>query len=118
MACSSCVSRSKMTVSFLTTPRFWLTVRSRLYCQLLNKEYYSGARNGKLIYDDDTMFDILKECEEHGYSVSIHTNGNGATEQVLRVVKRLREENPTSIYRHTVEHVQLATETSWHACMN
>ena len=77
---------------------------------LLNKEYYSGARNGKLIYDDDTMFDILKECEEHGYSVSIHTNGNGATEQVLRVVKRLREENPTSIYRHTVEHVQLATE--------
>jgi len=56
------------------------------------------------------MFDILKECEEHGYSVSIHTNGNGATEQVLRVVKRLREENPTSIYRHTVEHVQLATE--------
>lgn len=77
---------------------------------LLNKEYYSGAKNGKLIYDDDTMFDILKECEEHGYSVSIHTNGNGATEQVLRVVKRLREENPTSIYRHTVEHVQLATE--------
>lgn len=77
---------------------------------LLNKEYYSGAKNGKLIYDDDTMFDILKECEEHGYSVSIHTNGNGATEQVLRVVKRLREENPTSIYRHTVEHVKLATE--------
>lgn len=77
---------------------------------LLNKEYYSGAKNGKLIYDDDTMFDILKECEEHGYSVSIHTNGNGATEQVLRVVKRLREENPTSIYRHTVEQVQLATE--------
>lgn len=77
---------------------------------LLNKEYYSGAKNGKLIYDDDTMFDILKECEEHGYSVSIHTNGNGATEQVLRVVKRLREENPNSIYRHTVEHVQLATE--------
>lgn len=77
---------------------------------LLNKEYYSGAKNGKLIYDDDTMFDILKECEEHGYSVSIHTNGNGATEQVLRVVKRLREENPTSIYRHTVEHVQFATE--------
>lgn len=77
---------------------------------LLNKEYYSGAKNGKLIYDDDTMFDILKECEEHGYSVSIHTNGNGATEQVLRVVKRLREENPTSIYRHTVEHVQLANE--------
>lgn len=29
MACSSCVSRSKMTVSFLTTPRFWLTVLSR-----------------------------------------------------------------------------------------
>ena len=25
---------------------------------LLNKEYYSGARNGKLIYDDDTMFDL------------------------------------------------------------
>lgn len=77
---------------------------------LLNKEYYSGAKNGKLIYDDDTLFNMIKECEEHGYSVSIHTNGNGATEQVLRVVKRLRDENPTSIYRHTVEHVQLATE--------
>lgn len=77
---------------------------------LLNKEYYSGAKNGKLIYDDDTLFNMIKECEAHGYSVSIHTNGNGATEQVLRVVKRLRDENPTSIYRHTVEHVQLATE--------
>ena len=77
---------------------------------LLNKEYYSGAKNGKLIYDDDTLMAMIKECEDHGYSVSIHTNGNGATEQVLRVVQRLREENPTTIYRHTVEHVQLATE--------
>ena len=66
---------------------------------LLNKEYYSGAKNGKLIYDDDTLMAMIKECEDHGYSVSIHTNGNGATEQVLRVVQRLREENPTTIYR-------------------
>ncbi|WP_177567278.1 amidohydrolase [uncultured Phascolarctobacterium sp.] len=77
---------------------------------LLSKEYYSGAKNGKLIYSDDALCEMLQDCETHGYSASIHTNGNGATEQVLRVVQRLRDDNPTSIYRHTVEHVQLATE--------
>ena len=85
---------------------------------LLNKEYYSGAKNGKLIYDDDTMFDILKECEEHGYSVSIHTNGNGATEQVLRVVKRLRKKTQPASTAILWSMCSWQLKTSWHACMN
>ena len=70
---------------------------------LLNKEYYSGAKNGKLIYDDDTMFDILKECEEHGYSVSIHTNGKKTQPASTAILWSM---------------CSWQLKTSWHACMN
>lgn len=77
---------------------------------LLSKTYYNGVQNGKLIFSDEAMYNTLKDCEDHGYAVSIHTNGNGATEQALRVIESLRKQNPTKMFRHTLEHAQLATE--------
>lgn len=46
-------------------------------------------------------------------SVSVHTNGNGATEAVINAIERVRKESPSIGFRHSMEHCQLATENQF-----
>lgn len=77
---------------------------------LLDERYYDGQENGGMIMDQAALQSSIRDIEEHGYAVSVHTNGNGATENLLQVFEALRSENPAALYRHSLEHNQLVTE--------
>lgn len=72
-----------------------------------------GKENGILMVDEDHLVKLIQIAEEHGMSVSVHTNGNGATEAVINAVKKVREESPDIGFRHSLEHCQLATENQF-----
>lgn len=77
---------------------------------LLSEQYYDGQANCGMVMERAALYDSIRDIEEHGYSVSVHTNGNGATENLLQVFETLRAETPTALYRHSLEHNQLVTE--------
>ena len=77
---------------------------------LLDKQYYNGNPNGNLQMPDERALELFGEAHRSGISCSVHTNGNGATEQLLRVVEALQAEYPRADVYHSSEHCQLATE--------
>lgn len=77
---------------------------------LLDEHYYNGRPSGELLLNDDKARALLEEAHRAGISCSIHTNGNGATEQALRVLEAIQADFPRADIHHTLEHSQLATE--------
>lgn len=78
---------------------------------LPNQPYVTeGKPNGHLLMSQQDVEEQLRIGESHGFSSSIHTNGNGATEVALLAVENIRKETPNLGFRHSFEHCQLATE--------
>ncbi|PAF52242.1 amidohydrolase [Helicobacter sp. 13S00477-4] len=72
-----------------------------------------GKENGLLQVDIDHIEKYVRLAESAGMSVSIHTNGNGATEASIQAIERVRKDSPSIGYRHSLEHCQLATENQF-----
>jgi len=62
---------------------------------------------GKLNYTDSDLYEIISEAGRRGYQPLIHTVGDRAMEQVLRIYKRVIEEQQLSDHRFKIEHLQL-----------
>lgn len=77
---------------------------------LLAQEYWSGVPNGHLIATKEEIIKSLEQSEDYGYSISIHTNGNGATETAIQAIEERRKQKPSNLFRHSLEHNQLVTE--------
>lgn len=77
---------------------------------LLNDKYFDGMSNSKMIITKEELKNKLKLAEEHGYAISMHTNGNGATETVIEAIEELHSDEPNTLFRHSLEHNQLVTE--------
>lgn len=77
---------------------------------LLNKKYYDEMPNSKMIITKERLKESISFAEKHGYSVSMHTNGNGATETVIEAIEELHSSEPNTLFRHSLEHNQLVTE--------
>ena len=71
--------------------------------------YCSGEDHGFLILDEDTVVDEVLPFHEAGFQAAIHTNGDEATEVVLRALERILIAAPRPDHRHRLEHCQLAS---------
>lgn len=72
----------------------WTAPSRGFSANLLDKQYYNGNPNGNLQMPDERVMELFGEAHRSGISCSVHTNGNGATEQLLRVVEALQAEYP------------------------
>ncbi len=71
--------------------------------------YCSGEDHGFLILDEDTVVQEVLPFHEAGFQAAIHTNGDEATEVVLRALERILIAAPRPDHRHRLEHCQLAS---------
>ncbi|WP_094751672.1 amidohydrolase [Psychromonas sp. CD1] len=71
-------------------------------------------KNGILLMSCAQAIEQLKISETHGFSCSIHTNGNGAIETALLAIENVRQASSNIGFRHSLEHCQLATENQFY----
>ncbi|MEI6700652.1 MAG: amidohydrolase, partial [Actinomycetota bacterium] len=71
--------------------------------------YCSGEDHGFLILDEETVVEEVLPFHEAGFQAAIHTNGDEATEVVLRALERILIAAPRPDHRHRLEHCQLAS---------
>ncbi len=83
----------------------------------------SGARSAYLLedyadrpghrgnprYSDEALYHAVREARLNGFQLSIHANGDGATEQVIDTYTRVLDELPLEDNRYRIEHYQLLT---------
>jgi len=48
----------------------------------------------------------VKRCDEHGIQMQVHTNGDGATDMLIKAVKNIRGDKPRPDLRTTIIHAQ------------
>lgn len=65
------------------------------------------GQRGVLVYEDAALGQIVKTAEEHGVLLAVHAIGDGAVEQFLRILARVRRgENPGQT-QHRLIHLQV-----------
>ena len=72
-------------------------------------EYGEGYRG----YSSMTQEQIekwIKRCDAHGLQMQVHTNGDGATDMLIKAVKKLRADKPRPDLRTTIIHAQTMRE--------
>ena len=69
---------------------------------------------GMLNWSDDQLFKLVKECHDQGKQVSIHSHGERAIDQCLKVYQQLMK--PGDDRRHRLEHLGLITEDQLKKC--
>jgi predicted amidohydrolase YtcJ len=70
------------------------------YCQDL-------TNYGMLYYKDDELAGLVEKTHRAGFQISIHTCGTRATEQVLKVYRKVLKKYPKSDHRHRIEHFEM-----------
>ena len=72
-------------------------------------EYGKGYRG----YSSMTQEQIekwIKRCDAHGLQMQVHTNGDGATDMLIKAVKKLRADKPRPDLRTVIIHAQTMRE--------
>ncbi len=67
------------------------------------------GHRGNSRYTDQELYEAVKEARMNGFQLSIHANGDGATEQVINAYTRVLDELPLENNRYRIEHYQLIT---------
>ncbi len=85
----------------------------RIFVSLENESVNTGSpsasRDGHRGYASMTQEQIetwLKRCDENGIQVQVHTNGDGATDMLIKAVEKVRAEKPRPDLRTTIIHAQ------------
>lgn len=76
---------------------------------LRNPPYYDGHPNGLYLLDEKTAVDQLARYHRAGVQLAVHTNGDGATDEVLDVLAEVLTRDPRPDHRHRLEHAQMLT---------
>ncbi|MBK5246297.1 MAG: amidohydrolase [Peptostreptococcaceae bacterium] len=63
--------------------------------------------NGR--YTEKELYDNVREARINGFQISIHANGDGATEMVIDAYTKVLDELPLENNRYRIEHYQLLT---------
>ncbi|MDD5169082.1 MAG: amidohydrolase [Syntrophales bacterium] len=60
--------------------------------------------SGKAVIDKQEFYSIVKKYHELGWQVSVHSQGDRSTEEVLDVFERIQSESSVKNSRHRIEH--------------
>ncbi len=60
------------------------------------------------LFDQETLYNILKISHRAGFPITVHCIGDGALDMYLDVIERLQKEMPRKDARHAVNHCQIS----------
>lgn len=67
------------------------------------------GHRGNSRYTEKELHDNVREARINGFQISIHANGDGATEMVIDAYTKVLDELPLENNRYRIEHYQLLT---------
>jgi predicted amidohydrolase YtcJ len=69
------------------------------------------GNRGEFSWDDEALFLKAKELHRRGIQLQIHTIGDGALDQVIRLLSRLRDLGPHPLgFRHRINHAMICRD--------
>ena len=74
------------------------------------KEPFTDGHTGEWITQPEQVEKWMRVYWNKGFQVHLHTNGDLAMEELLKIVEKLNKENPRPNHRTTVEHAGYFTE--------
>lgn len=76
----------------------------------LRKGYYSNEDEyGELIFNQETLEEMVIDFHNRGFRIATHGNGDRAIDSIIQAYKKAIDLNPRQDHRHRIEHVQTAT---------
>ena len=76
---------------------------------LLEDYHDRPGHRGNSRYTDEELYLAVREARCNGFQLSVHANGDGATEQVINAYIKVLDELPLKDNRYRIEHYQLIT---------
>lgn len=73
--------------------------------------YCGGEDHGFLIMNEEAVVEQLTPIHRAGFQAAIHTNGDEASEVVIRSIERIVEAHPRPDHRHRLEHAQMVSRS-------
>ena len=70
----------------------------------LGEPYLNGHGSGRLNHEEETLREQMRAWHEAGWQLVVHSNGDRATEQVLRCYEAILAEDPPAGGLHRIEH--------------
>jgi len=62
---------------------------------------------GMMLLDAEELIELGRRAAANGLSLAVHAIGDRANHEVLNAFEQIRNDNPQSLLRHRIEHVQL-----------
>ena len=73
----------------------------------LNDPYEGTENDGLLLWDPDTLYEVVTEFERAGFQVHVHAIGDRGVRRTLDAFEHARSVNGPGDRRHMISHVQL-----------
>jgi predicted amidohydrolase YtcJ len=85
--------------------RIFISAENEVYNPDLPLSADEGYR-GYASMTQEQIDDWLKRCDDNGIQIQVHTNGDGATDMLIKAVEKVRADNPRPDLRTTIIHAQ------------
>lgn len=113
--------------SKFTGVKFWLdgspyTGNMKLFENYLDNEimqdrlYVPANQNGELLFEEETLYELIKEYHNKGVQISVHTQGDHAGKVIVDIFERVLNEYPRDDHRHRLEHCAFLLEEDAKRC--
>jgi predicted amidohydrolase YtcJ len=73
----------------------------------ISLHYKETGTQGVLRFDDEDLFELMREAHDAGFRIATHAIGDVAIEQVITAYERVQAANPNPALRHRIEHLGL-----------
>jgi predicted amidohydrolase YtcJ len=96
-------------LSFLAI-KFWADGSTQGFTGAVNEPFLNQMGNGKLNYEEEELCARMQRWHDAGWQLIIHTNGDRASDQVLRCFERILQQTPRPDHRHRLDHFTVTSE--------
>jgi predicted amidohydrolase YtcJ len=89
---------------------YWADDSLENFAAALSEPYLNGHGMGKLNHDEVQLREAMRAWHRAGWQLVVHSNGDRASDQVLRIYETLLAEHPRADVRHRIDHFTVSRE--------
>jgi predicted amidohydrolase YtcJ len=90
--------------------KYWADGSTQGFTAAVEESYLNGRGTGHLNHSENELREALRAWHRAGWQLVVHSNGDRATEQVLRSFQEILAEDPLAQVPHRIEHFTIARE--------
>lgn len=78
--------------------------------------YVPKNQNGEFLFEQEKMYELIKEYHNKGIQISVHSQGDYAGKVIVDIFERVLNEFPRADHRHRLEHCAFLSEEDTKRC--